>query len=267
MKEQIILFVSLISSFFAAEALAQDMVRVPVSGDSAVGHTACSIESISYVCDYPANGVQCDAETCEPAPCKTVNTCKASDLKPVTLKPFYIDAMPVTNALLQKCIADGKCTKPQNLEHIASFGADTSRPNVPAVVDYTLAEEYCASMGKSLPTEEQWLAAAMGDNVQKYAWGDDELLTATVQIPWYNFSNLVDAGSMPTDQINGIYDMTGNGYEWIKADIMRGYVPENAACIAEDSRSCMGAAPLPLYQLIGVYANTPATFRCVKEAE
>jgi formylglycine-generating enzyme required for sulfatase activity len=200
--------------------------------------------------------------------CKIVNTCRISDLKQVTLKPFYIDAMPVTNALLQKCVSDGKCTQTQYLENAATvFSADSSRPNVPAVVSYVLAEEYCASIGKSLPTEEQWLAAAMGNKIQKYSWGDDDLLTATVQIPLYDFSKLEDVGSMPTDQFNGIYDMSGNGYEWIKADIIKAYIPENAACDEPDSRPCMGGVPLPLYQKIGIYANTPATFRCVKPAK
>ena len=258
MKKYILLFASLACSFTAFDVFAQDMVRVPASGDKATAYQACSIESVS--CKNLESNTQLTTPSCE-----WVNTCQPEKLKKTTIEAFYIDAIPVTNEALQKCLSEGHCTK-TDIDY-SKMNIDTTSPKLPAVVDYQLAEEYCASMGKSLPTEEQWLAAAMGDNVQKYAWGDDELLTATVQIPWYNFSNLVDAGSMPTDQINGIYDMTGNGYEWIKADVIKAYIPENVLCDEPDSRPCMGGAPLPLYQKIGIYAHTPATFRCVKDVE
>ena len=205
MKKYILLFASLACSFTAFDVFAQDMVRVPASGDKATAYQACSIESVS--CKNLESNTQLTTPSCE-----WVNTCQPEKLKKTTIEAFYIDAIPVTNEALQKCLSEGYCTK-TDIDY-SKMNIDTTSPKLPAVVDYQLAEEYCASMGKSLPTEEQWLAAAMGDNVQKYAWGDDELLTATVQIPWYNFSNLVDAGSMPTDQINGIYDMTGNVHEW-----------------------------------------------------
>ena len=94
-----------------------------------------------------------------------------------------------------------------------------------------------------------------------------ELATAAARTDLYNFSNLVDAGSMPSDQTNGIYDMSGNGLEWIQAPIMKGESSPDVACSVRNSRACMGAAPLPLYQKIGIYEGSVATFRCVKAAQ
>ena len=118
-----------------------------------------------------------------------------------------------------------------------------------------------------LPTEEQWLAAALADGVKKYPWGEEMLTTATAVIQIDNFTSLEPVGSMPSDQVGGIYDLAGNGYEWVNAPLMEADYPPDAACIAWDSRVCMGGAPLPLYQKIGIRASGIATFRCAKSAD
>ena len=218
----------------ATQALADDMVRIPASGDNADGYTACAIEA--------------------------ARTCTAADVKKKSIPAFYIDAKPVTNNDVQACIDSGKCTGKLNGDYLA----DTSKSGAPAAISYALAEQYCASVGKQLPTEEQWLAAALIEGVRKYSWGDEDLATAAARTDLYDFSKLVDVGSMPSDQAGGIYDMTGNGHEWINAPVMKGYASPNVACTVQNSRACMGAVPLPLYQKVGVNEWSVATFRCVK---
>lgn len=247
-----------------SEVIADDMVRIPTQGDTTNGYTACPIESLKCQENHDMEGSAVIDTT---STCKLVNTCKAENIQTISIDAFYIDALPVTNADLKKCIDENRCTSTEVYEHAQTYGADPSKLLAPAVVGYDMAQEYCAFVGKKLPTEAQWLAAAMGNQVKKYTWGDEELATASVNISLYQFSKLENVGTMPTDFIHGIYDMSGNGYEWIQADLIEAVYPDGAACIARNSRPCLGAAPLPLYQRIGIDENDAATFRCVKSAE
>ncbi len=243
MRKYILSGLSVLFMLTATQVFADDMVRIPASGDKADGYTACSIEAQS--------------------------TCTASDVKKKSIPAFYIDAKPVTNDELQACIDSGKCILDegtQGARNNPNNGLDITQGEHPAVVTFSLAEQYCASVGKKLPSEEQWLAAALIEGVRKYSWGDEDLATAAAHTDLYNFSNLVDVGCMPSDQAGGIYDMSGNGHEWIDAPTMMGEASPYVACSIQDSRACMGAAPLPLYQKIGVYSGVNATFRCAKSA-
>lgn len=244
MRKYILSGLSVLFMLTATQVFADDMVRIPASGDKADGYTACAIEAQS--------------------------TCTASDVKKKSIPAFYIDAKPVTNDELQACIDSGKCILDegtQGARNNPNNGLDITQGKHPAVVTFSLAEQYCASVGKKLPTEEQWLAAALIEGVRKYSWGDEDLATAAAHTELHKFSNLVDVGSMPSDQAGGIYDMSGNGHEWIDAPVMKGYVAPDVACVAQRSQACMGAVPLPLYQKLGVYNGSVATFRCVKSAE
>ena len=165
MKTQIVSILSLACLLSCGHAFADDMVRIPAQGDSATGYTSCPIDSLR--CEYENN----DNTLTEQTTCKWINDCKVENIKTTSISAFYIDALPVTNADLQKCIDAKKCSLTTSLTIAEKEKADRSKPQTPAVVGYELAEEYCAYMGKSLPTEAQWLAAAMGDKVKKYTWG------------------------------------------------------------------------------------------------
>jgi formylglycine-generating enzyme required for sulfatase activity len=109
----------------------------------------------------------------------------------------------------------------------------------------------------------------MGSEVKAYSWGNDDESTAAIRQPEIDdFSTLSDVMSMPKDFANGVYDMSGNGYEWIGAKPLGKYEPGGAggdiACIDSRTRICLGASPLPLYRKIGVGIRAYATFRCVK---
>jgi sulfatase modifying factor 1 len=111
-------------------------------------------------------------------------------------------------------------------------GAKWDRPEGPASdtymrgrhpvtqVAYEDAQAYAAWAGKALPTEAEWEYAARGGlEGAVYAWGDefDPAMANTWQgeFPWQRAGppGTTAAGSYPPNGY-GLYDMTGNVWEW-----------------------------------------------------
>ncbi|MCC6765202.1 MAG: formylglycine-generating enzyme family protein [Deltaproteobacteria bacterium] len=103
------------------------------------------------------------------------------------------------------------------------------------------AEAYAAWLGKRLPTETEWEAAARGGLAgAAYAWGD-ELLPAgrllanfwTGAFPWY-FARAGAPGTTPvgTFPANGFgaYDMIGNVWEWTASPFAAPAAGPRCAC-------------------------------------
>ena len=93
-------------------------------------------------------------------------------------------------------------------------------------VAYEDAQAYAAWAGKALPTEAEWEYAARGGlEGAVFAWGDEfapggKLMANTWQgeFPWQNlltdgYAGTSPVGSFPANGY-GLYDMTGNVWEW-----------------------------------------------------
>jgi formylglycine-generating enzyme required for sulfatase activity len=150
---------------------------------------------------------------------------------PVTLDAFWIDRTEVTNAAFALCVAREAC-KPRPLAPGTTGVASRTRPDYyhdPAYADYPVliytfdeADAYCRCMGRRLPTEAEWEAAARGPDNARYPWGGEldcehasfagcTVDTTDVETP--------AAGASPYGAMN----MVGNVWEWVADRYSDGY--------------------------------------------
>jgi formylglycine-generating enzyme required for sulfatase activity len=186
----------------------------------------------------------------------------------VILDTYYIDKYEVTHADFQKCLKAGRC-KPSAFRlhpkhwRYPRFGTPT-RPFVSATFYH--ARDYCRFAGKRLLTEAEWEAAARGPKGYTYPWGNSppscKKANYRVQPPRYSYPPKKTMRWCPhptskskklrrarqdqtwevgmTPAYRGIYDMAGNGYEWVN-DV---YDPHAyAGCDKPNSPDCAWVNP------------------------
>ena len=116
---------------------------------------------------------------------------------------FYMDTTEVTQEAYQRVVGSNP----------SYF---TGCPTCPVEqVTWYEADTYCRSVGKRLPKEAEWeYAATSGGTGQTYAGTSD--VTLLPQYAWYvdNSGNTTHPVGQKLPNGLGLYDMTGNVYEW-----------------------------------------------------
>lgn len=101
------------------------------------------------------------------------------------LSAFYIDKYEVTNGEYKLCVDAGPCEPidvtggghfcPDGTYADAPEWDDPANSSVPVLRhEYKNAVQYCAWMGKRLPTEAEWERAARGPEAFNYPWGNTQ---------------------------------------------------------------------------------------------
>jgi formylglycine-generating enzyme required for sulfatase activity len=134
----------------------------------------------------------------------------------VTLSSYSIGKYPVTVGQYKKyCTATGTA-----MPEAPYWGWNDKHPIVN--VNYNDAVAYCNWLGKTyggdwrLPTEAQWEFAARGGNKSRhYTYSGSNDLDA---VGWYadNAGSKIHAVATKNTNELGIYDMSGNVWEWCK---------------------------------------------------
>lgn len=133
----------------------------------------------------------------------------------VTLSDYWIYATEVTNHQFSLCVAQGRCTPPDEADD--PDYSDPAGANRPVVgVSYDQARAYCNFVNADLPTEAQWEKAARGPDASLYPWGGDQPSCKLL-----NFNNCLKHTSDVTlypegGSYYGALNMAGNVYEWIQ---------------------------------------------------
>ena len=138
----------------------------------------------------------------------------------LSMKPFYIDRYPVTNAEFKKFV-DATQYHPQDDHNFLRDWRNGTYPdgwaNKPATwVSLEDARAYAAWAGKRLPHEWEWQYAAQGTDGRLYPWGDawdEHAVPAPYKgrdLPGPADVNAHPAGASPF----GVMDMTGDVWQW-----------------------------------------------------
>ncbi len=134
----------------------------------------------------------------------------------VDVDEFFIDQYEVTNRRYDLCVREGACRLPRLARSLASglYYADPVFHNFPAIwVTWQDAADYCAFVGKRLPTEAEWEKAARGADALLYPWGEEAPVDQANH--QYLLGDLAKVGDFELDESPyGVNDMAGNVREW-----------------------------------------------------
>ena len=155
----------------------------------------------------------------------------------VTLKPFFIDRRPVTNAQFAAFLETLGGTTNARGQHLfdwddgdarlrkvqGKWHADPGFEQHPAnEMTWFGARDYCAARGLRLPTEAEREFAARGREGRMYPWGEapPDATRARYGVGWIR---TVPVGSYPKGATpEGVLDLAGNVHDWT-ASIMKPY--------------------------------------------
>ncbi len=143
----------------------------------------------------------------------------------ITTQSFHIDQTEISNSQYRECVKVGPCAEPVEM-NAYNDPAKTDHPVVQ--VTWNQAADYCAWLGKELPSEARWERAARGATPSKniYPWGDTAPNCALS-----NFAacggDTTAVGSHPQGaSAEEVHDLAGNVWEWV-ADGYADYDPYN----------------------------------------
>ncbi|NUN16322.1 MAG: SUMF1/EgtB/PvdO family nonheme iron enzyme [Myxococcales bacterium] len=173
---------------------------------------------------------------------------------PVTLSGYCIDQTEVTVAAYQKCVDEGSCEAPVEVDSLCNYGKSGKDNHPQNCVNWCQAAQYCAWANKRLPTEAEWEMAARGScektgfsvgincakSMRLYPWGDEP---ATCDYAVHGVGAVgcgaggtwaVGSKSPLGDSPYGVQDMAGNVSEWVQ-DCYVDYSPDAVTNPIHDS--------------------------------
>jgi sulfatase modifying factor 1 len=140
----------------------------------------------------------------------------------VILNQFYLDKYEVTNALYQACVNAAMCQTPSDTSSStrSNYYKNPAFENYPVIyVSWYKAKAFCEWRGARLPTEAEWMLAARGTDSRLYPWGD--IVPDTSRENFFDRDTDQVGGFESGQSVYGLYDMSGNVWEWVSSLYMQ----------------------------------------------
>lgn len=133
----------------------------------------------------------------------------------VTVADFRIGRFEVTNQQYQRYLRETGATAPEGWQGTDFPPGQTAFQPV-VNVTWQEAADYCAAVGKRLPTEAEWEYACRGPDGNSFPWGrePDPALANTLENACGQ-AQTVGAYSPGGDSAFGVADLAGNVTEWV----------------------------------------------------
>jgi len=129
----------------------------------------------------------------------------------VVVSTFYLDAHEAANPVFEQCVKSNLCKRPKNFRRYRGFHGRT-QPAVP--VSWYNAQKTCLMLGKRLPTEAEWEKAARTTDGRTYPWGNERPRCSRAHYRGCKPTTTRPVGSFAANPY-GLFDLAGNGYEWV----------------------------------------------------
>lgn len=136
-----------------------------------------------------------------------------------TVADFYMDVHEVTEGSYRRCVSAGFCTVPAPQSGLPCNYQIAGRDQNPInCVTWEQAQTFCQSIGRRLPTEEEWEFAAIGPASKAlFPGGDSSSLAVTACWDQADGTCRVET-KRPTlsgmTRDDGFYDLAGNVWEY-----------------------------------------------------
>lgn len=170
----------------------------------------------------------------------------------IWMQTYYMDIYEVTYGDYQACVKEKKCPRSH------PYYNDYDRPKQPMVgMTWYNASQFCKALGKHLPTEAEWEKAARGPDGNVFPWGN-EMADCTRAVifdktgrgcgtpkkpPNPEKGRTLEVGTRPVGAY-GLYDMSGNAWEWVADWFTSSWAKCGKACQGPDPKGpCGGKEP------------------------
>ena len=146
----------------------------------------------------------------------------------VDVPEFEIYRTEVTIGQYRACVDDDtSCSNPSVYSPYCNWRYYDREDHPVNCVDWYQARTYCEWDGKRLCTESEWEKAARGTDGRMYPWGDEEPDCNRV-IMYENDGVCGEERTWPVSSkpagVYGLYDMSGNVWEWVEDDFHGNYL-------------------------------------------
>lgn len=135
---------------------------------------------------------------------------------------FCVDRTEVTVGAYAACVDAGECV-PADVGVLCNWKVQGRDDHPINCVEWSQADSYCNSSGKTLPTDAAWVRAAGGDDGRPFPWG---AAMPAEQLCWSGASRrstTCAVGSFPAGAApSGALDLAGNVWEWTADRTLRG---------------------------------------------